>query len=196
MLTRDPRPLVIALVACVAIGVTVTGCSSNGGSSDGTTTTSADSPPIGDVVEIPQADVDAAGDYVIGTDVPLGQTADAGGLLITVESIAAGDVAPEPDDGATTTIDVVATVENSTDVDLSGPDVYVVCTDDGRFSTALESSEIGFLETLAPGETLSGTYVVGVPDACGGPLLQARVLPTEVGGDHIAQWTVPTDAVS
>ncbi|MEZ5171603.1 MAG: hypothetical protein R3A49_12790 [Acidimicrobiia bacterium] len=186
------------VAGAAVIAVALAGCSSGDGSSGdtGTTTsTTAGSAPAEDVVEVPQVSSDTAGDYVAGTDVAIGRTADAGGLLITVESIAAGDVAPEPDDGAGTTIDVVATLENTTDLDLAGPDVYTVCTDDGRTATTPETSDTSPLETVPAGESRNADYVVGVPDDCTEVLLQARVLPTDAGGDHIAQWTIPSDAL-
>lgn len=194
MTTTSPRYAVGALV--LSFTLAVVGCSSDDSSPDATTTSSGGSEPSGDAVEIPQVDVSEVDDYVVGTDVAVGQTADAGGLLITVESISAGDETPEPDSGAATTINVAATVENTTDLELAGPDVYTVCADDGRGAIALETSEIASLETVPAGGSLGGTYVVGVPDDCTEVLLQARVLPTEVGGDHIAQWAVPPDVLS
>lgn len=190
------------LIRALVLAVVVVACSSNNGASDSTTTshaapsTTESSGPSGDVVEIPQVVLADTDDYVHGTDVPIGQTADAGGVLITVESISPGTQEPDPAGDPVATIDVVAAVENSTDADLAGPDVYTVCADDGRSAIALDSSEIGSLETVAAGESVSGLYFVGVPDDCNDVLLQARVLSTEGGTDHIAQWSVPPDAVT
>ncbi len=126
------------VVGAAVLVVALAGCSSDDGSSDDTTTTTSvpstaeGSQPTGDVVEIPQVVLSDTDDYAHGTDVSIGQTADAGGVLITVESIAPGTQEPDPEGDSSTTIDVVATVENSTDTDLAGPDVYTVCADDGR----------------------------------------------------------------
>ncbi|MCZ7529807.1 MAG: hypothetical protein M5U31_05375 [Acidimicrobiia bacterium] len=190
---------------CLVVGgavlvVALAGCSSDDSGSDATTTTavpstSGGSEPTGDVVEVPQVVLSDTDDYAHGTDVSIGQTADAGGVLITVESIAPGTEELNPESGSSTTIDVVATVENSTDVDLAGPDVYTVCADDGRSAIALESSEIASLETVTAGESLSGAYFVDVPGDCTEVLLQARVLSTQGGTDHIAQWRVPPEAM-
>lgn len=92
-------------------------------------------------------------DYAHGTDLSIGQTADADGVLITVGSIAPGTQEPDLESDSVATIDVVATVENSTDTDLAGP------------------------------------------DDCDEVLLQARVLSTRGGTDHIAQWSVPPEAL-
>ncbi len=182
------------LAAAIALTLAGAACSSDD-DGDGDSVNSP-SEPTGDVVDIAPADPEAAGDFIEGMRVDIGQTGDADGLLLTVESIRAGTEEPDPASGAASTIDVQASVENSTDAELAGPDVYAVCATDGRVAIALDSSEIEYLVPLDPGESTSGRYVVGVPDDCDEVLMQARVLATDTGPDRIAEWAVPADALA
>ena len=188
------------VVGATVLVVALAGCSSGDSTSNGTTTTeppalTGGSEPDGDVVEIPQVVLSDTDDYAEGTTVSVGQTADADGVLITVASISPGTQEPDPAGDSVATIDVDSTVENSTDTDLAGPDFYTVCADDGRFAIALDSSEIGSLAPIAADESVNGLYFIGVPDDCNEVLLQARVLSTQGGTDHIAQWSVPPEAL-
>jgi hypothetical protein len=105
-----------------------------------------------------------------------------GRLVATVEDIEVG--------GADGAVSVRMTTENPSTDPQVGAGVYSVCTAAGRFGVPTADSEIQSLETLEPGENVTGVAEIEVPEDCGDVVVQVRVLAVTPGGDHIAEYPV------
>jgi hypothetical protein len=186
--SRPPGRRHRILAVCLILALTAVACGDDGGSDPSTTegdpdVTSDDGGPTSTVdVVVPQTDPALAGVYLEGEPVAVGAVAEMGPLIVTVEDIGA--------DTGNGSLSVQMRTENPSADAQSGPDVYSVCTEDGRFALASADSEIQSLETLDPGSTSAGVAEIEVPQDCGDLVVQVRVLAVTPGGDHIAQYPV------
>ncbi len=140
-------------------------------------------------IVIAPSDPGAATSYVSGERVAFRQPALIGPVVVTVGEIVPGEAL----ETGTPTIAVAVTFANTVDASVAGPDVYVVCGDDGRLGFPVPESEIQSLTTLASGEAVAGTVTIEAVADCAEPLLQVRVLPRDGGNDPIAEYEIPPE---